>query len=117
MDESPLQAMYRELREEVGLTADDVEVIGATRDWCRYHLPERFQRKNVQPLCIGQKQRWFLLRLIGDETRIRFDRNDPAEFDSWKWVDHSLPAREVIFFKRKVYARVLREFRPILEQS
>ncbi len=116
VNESPLQAMYRELREEVGLQPDDVEVIGTTRDWCRYHLPERFQRKNVQPLCVGQKQRWFLLRLLAEESSICFDTTVPAEFDRWKWVDRKLPAREVIYFKRSVYAQVLREFRPYLER-
>ncbi len=114
-DESPREAMYRELREEVGLEPDDVEILATTRDWCRYRLPNRYLRKNVEPLCIGQKQRWFLLRLLASESSIRFDAAVPAEFDHWKWVDRRLLAREVIFFKRRVYARVLREFRPLLD--
>ena len=114
-DESPREAMYRELREEVGLEPDDVEILATTRDWCRYKLPNRYLRKNVEPLCIGQKQRWFLLRLLASESSIRFDAAVPAEFDHWRWVDRRLPAREVIFFKRRVYARVLREFRPLLD--
>ena len=61
--ESPEEAMYRELHEEVGLMEADVELLSITRDWLRYRLPDKFVRKNSLPFCIGQKQRWFLLRL------------------------------------------------------
>ena len=60
--------MYRELREEVGLEPDDVEILGVTRDWLRYRLPERFMRRDSTPLCIGQKQRWYLLLLRAPAT-------------------------------------------------
>ncbi len=70
--ESVEQAMFRELHEEIGLTPRDVEVLGCTRDWLRYRLPEQFIRNNVHPLCIGQKQRWYLLRLTGSRGRAAF---------------------------------------------
>lgn len=113
-NESPLQAMYRELREEVGLEPDDVEIIATTSGWNKYHLPPRYQRKNAKPRCVGQKQRWFMLRLLADEDRISFEHNEPAEFDAFKWVDSTHPVEEVIFFKRDVYAEVLRELLPKL---
>ena len=116
-DESPIDAMYRELHEEVGLEPEDVELLASTRDWCRYTLPERFQRKNSKPLCVGQKQRWFMLRLLSGEERIRFDRADEPEFDHWEWVDFSVPVQQVIFFKRDVYAQVLDEFRAYVEAT
>ncbi len=53
--------MFRELHEEVGLEPSDVDVVGSTEGWLRYRLPERFIRREQTPLCIGQKQRWFLL--------------------------------------------------------
>ena len=112
--ESPEVAMYRELHEEVGLTEDDVAVLGATDDWLRYRLPNRFVRRNSQPLCIGQKQRWFMLRLVGGEDRLRFDRSDSPEFDRWRWVDFWHPVKEVIYFKRRVYAQALNELGPHL---
>ncbi|MEL6211377.1 MAG: RNA pyrophosphohydrolase [Pseudomonadota bacterium] len=112
--EAPLAAMYRELREEVGLAPEDVDIVAETRDWCRYTLPERYQRKNCEPLCIGQKQRWFMLRLVADEAQIRFDLNDEPEFDHWEWVDVSVPAQNVIYFKRDVYEQVLGELWPHL---
>lgn len=108
-DESAEQALYRELREEVGLEPGDVEMLAATRQWLRYRLPRRFVRRRSQPLCIGQKQRWFLLRMLGDEDRLRLDLTEEPEFDTWRWVDYWSPVREVIYFKRGVYARALEE--------
>ena len=108
-DESAEQALFRELREEIGLESDDVEVLAATRNWLRYRLPRRYVRRRSKPLCIGQKQRWFLLRMLGGEERLRFDLTTQPEFDSWRWVDYWSPVREVIYFKRNVYARALEE--------
>jgi putative (di)nucleoside polyphosphate hydrolase len=108
-DELPEQAVFRELREEVGLERDDVEMLASTRDWLRYRLPSQYVRRRSKPLCIGQKQRWFLLRMLGDEQRLRFDVTSRPEFDSWRWVDYWWPVREVIYFKRTVYARALAE--------
>lgn len=106
--ESAEQAMYRELREEVGLAPEDVAVAGVTRDWIRYRLPKKYQRPS-EPVCIGQKQRWFLLSLVGDPDKLSFDATDQPEFDRCKWVDYWTPVEEVIYFKRKVYIRALTE--------
>lgn len=112
--ETPEEAMFRELREEVGLEPADVEVLGSTRDWLRYRLPDRYVRRGVLPLCIGQKQRWFMLRLLADEARVRFDRGDKPEFDRVRWVHYWRPVNEVIYFKRRVYARALYELGPLV---
>jgi putative (di)nucleoside polyphosphate hydrolase len=103
------QAMYRELEEEVGLGKDDVEVLGVTRDWLRYRLPEKFIRRNSAQRCIGQKQRWFMLRLLTSEDNVRFDMRDKPEFDRIRWVNFWRPVNEVIYFKRQVYASALYE--------
>ena len=108
-DEDPEAAMFRELEEEVGLNDRDVEVLGVTRDWLRYRLPDKFIRKHSKPLCIGQKQRWFLLRLVTSADKVRFDLCDEPEFDRIRWVDFWRPVNEVIYFKRRVYARALHE--------
>jgi len=107
--ESAEEALYRELREEVGLEPGDVEMLASTRSWLRYRLPRRYVRRRSRPVCIGQKQRWFLLRMLGGEERLRFDLTPQPEFDSWRWVDYWSPVREVIYFKRNVYARALDE--------
>lgn len=110
--EDPLDAMFRELHEEVGLDAADVEVLGVTRDWLRYRLPDKFIRRNSRPLCIGQKQRWFMLRLVASDDKVRFDRSEKPEFDRIRWVHFWRPVNEVIYFKRRVYARALHELGP-----
>jgi putative (di)nucleoside polyphosphate hydrolase len=108
-NESPEQALYRELQEEIGLERDDVEMLASTRNWLRYRLPRQYVRRNTDPPCIGQKQRWFLLRLISSEDRVHFDATKEPEFESSRWVDYWTPVREVIYFKRAVYARALDE--------
>jgi len=110
--ESPEEAMYRELHEEVGLRADDVEVLGATCNWLRYRLPDKFVRHGSKPLCIGQKQRWFILRLRGQESRLQLDTSETPEFDRWRWVEFWRPVHEVIYFKRRVYVRALHDLGP-----
>ena len=107
-NESAEQAMYRELREEVGLAPDDVGVVGVTREWIRYRLPRKYVRKQG-PLCIGQKQRWFLLMLQAAPAKLCFDSTDAPEFDRCRWVDYWKPVEEVIYFQRKVYIRALTE--------
>lgn len=112
--ESVEEAMYRELGEEVGLTKDDVAVLGVTEEWLRYRLPKKYLRHHSKPLCIGQKQRWFALRLQCPEDRVCLDSSDTPEFDRWRWVDFWRPVNEVIYFKRRVYARALHELGPYL---
>lgn len=112
LGETVEEAMYRELEEEVGLESHDVEILGVTREWLKYQLPEQFIRKNSEPLCIGQKQRWFMLKLAGVEERISVDKSHTPEFDRWRWVDFWRPVNEVIYFKRRVYARALYELGP-----
>lgn len=107
--ETPEEALFRELEEEVGLGRQDVELIGCTRDWLRYRLPRRYIRRNCEPVCVGQKQKWFLLRLAVDESTVCLDASVRPEFDRWQWVDYWHPVKEVVFFKRTVYARALTE--------
>ena len=103
------QALFRELHEEIGLQRADVQIIGCTTDWLHYRLPTRLVRRNRQPLCIGQKQRWFLLRLARSDADFHFDQTPQPEFDQWRWSDFWEPLREVVDFKRTVYERMLHE--------
>jgi putative (di)nucleoside polyphosphate hydrolase len=107
--ESLEQAVYRELDEEIGVEQADVELIGQTGHWLRYRLPARYVRRNQQPVCIGQKQRWFLLRLRTADVAFDFGHTSEPEFDQWRWAPYWEPVKEVIYFKRPVYARALTE--------
>lgn len=107
-------SLFRELYEELGLTRACVDVLGSTRQWLKYDLPSRFIRRDSEPVCIGQKQIWFLLKLTASEELVRFDAHNKPEFDDWKWVNYWRPQREVIFFKRRVYRQALCELAPLL---
>lgn len=112
--ETAEQAMYRELFEEVGLTKKDVWLLSSTRNWLRYKLPKRLVRWDTKPVCIGQKQRWFLLQLMCDESKVNMQTSGNPEFDDWRWVSYWYPVRQVVSFKRDVYRRVMKEFAPVV---
>ena len=113
-EENPREAMYRELHEEVGLLPEDVEILAETKRWLYYYLPKHLIRKNSHPLCIGQKQKWFLLRLRAEESKFCFNKTPTPEFDSYRWVTYWYPLKQVVFFKRKLYQRALREFASVV---
>lgn len=113
-DETPAEAMYRELAEEVGLHAEHVELMGATRGWLRYRLPRQFIRRKSHPVCIGQKQVWFMLRMLCADQDVCLDQTENPEFDRWRWVDYWHPLNEVVAFKRNVYKKALRELAPLV---
>lgn len=141
--ESVEQALYRELHEEIGLSRSHVEVLGRTRDWLRYDIPDEFRRRSARrepkahegasaessgasarldvdadrrraAVFRGQKQTWFLLRLIGREQDVRLDLAERPEFDSWRWIDYWSAVDEIIGFKRDVYRQALAELEPLL---
>lgn len=113
-EESPVDAMYRELKEEIGLHAEDVKVLSTTRRWLRYRLPKRLVRHYSKPICIGQKQKWFLLQLVNKEAKIDLSVTDTPEFDSWAWVSYWYPLTQVVAFKRRVYSLAMKEFARIV---
>src|SRR5215472_6986548 len=83
--ESLEQALYRELEEEIGVDEASVALVGQTERWLRYRLPARYVRRHQQPVCIGQKQRWFLLRLMREDAVFDFTRTREPEFDQFRW--------------------------------
>ncbi|WP_396588307.1 RNA pyrophosphohydrolase [Bermanella sp. R86510] len=112
--ESVEAAMYRELREEIGLLPEDVHILGCTKGWLRYRLPKRMVRYKNKPICVGQKQKWFLLQLTSSDDRISFEHGVKPEFDGWRWVSYWYPLGQVVPFKRDVYRRAMRELAPKL---
>ena len=107
--ETPDEALYRELHEEVGLLASDVEIVAKTKGWLRYRLPKKMIRHNSLPLCVGQKQKWYLLRMHSEDSMVSMNTSTNPEFDQWQWVSYWYPLGQVVSFKREVYRRAMKE--------
>ena len=105
--ETAKDAVFRELYEEIGLTGKSVRVISNTKGWLRYRLPNSRFASKKKPRFIGQKQKWYLLQLLEDESVIDLNATEKPEFDEWRWVSYYYPIREVIDFKQTVYRLAL----------
>lgn len=112
--ESPVQAMFRELHEEVGLKPEHVRILGRTRNWLRYNVPDNFVRRESRGYYKGQKQIWFLLRLVGKDSDVSLRATNHPEFDAWRWNRYWVPLDAVIEFKREVYLQALNELSKII---
>lgn len=111
--ETAEEAVYRELFEEVGLLPQNVQLVGRTRDWLHYDVPGNLRSQHAS--FKGQKQLWFLMKLLSSDDLIKLDQSDTPEFDQWKWVDYWLPVKRVVFFKRTVYKTALKELEPLIK--
>jgi putative (di)nucleoside polyphosphate hydrolase len=107
--ETPEQAMFRELFEEVGLRPEHVKILARTRGWLRYDVPKHWIKREWRNTYRGQKQIWFLLRLVGRDSDVCLRASNHPEFDAWRWSDYWVPLDAVIEFKRKVYQLALLE--------
>ncbi len=107
--ETPEQAMYRELHEEVGLQPCHVQILGRTREWMRYEVPQNWVKREYRGSYKGQKQIWFLLRLVGRDCDVSLRASDHPEFDAWRWNKYWIEMESVIEFKRGVYRLALNE--------
>ncbi len=114
--ESTLEAVYREMEEELGLKPKHVELLGSTKNWLTYDIPERYVRVQNRRKLKGQKQKWFMFKFVGEESDFCLDCSTHPEFDDWKWVNYWTPADRVISFKRDVYRKALRELEPFIDQ-
>ena len=112
--ETPEQAMYRELHEETGLKAEHVRILGRTREWLRYDVPHEWIRREIRGSYRGQKQIWFLLRLVGRDCDVQLRASERPEFDAWRWHAYWIPLESVIEFKREVYNLALNELSHLL---
>jgi len=104
------QALFRELHEEIGLGENEVEIITHTQHPLKYRLPGHLIRHHLEPLVIGQKQIWYLLKMRSSDVSIHLDATDSPEFNAWRWVDYWYPLSQVVEFKYPVYEAALKEF-------
>lgn len=107
-DEDPAQAIFRELKEEIG--TDKASILAEHPDWLTYDLPPALIGKAFGGRYRGQRQRWFALRFEGADHDIRLDLDPHPEFDAWRWAPMSeLPAMAV-GFKRPIYEALAQSF-------
>lgn len=111
--EKPHEAVYREMREEVGLHPQDVRFIASTRKWYKYDLPDTARKKRS---IRGQRQKWFLFLLVSPDDHINLTADKFQEFSGYQWMDLDAILDTVIPFKRAVYQAVIDEFRPYIER-
>jgi putative (di)nucleoside polyphosphate hydrolase len=99
------QCMYRELNEELGLLPEHVKIIAKTDDWLYYNVPGSWSKLNSNYK--GQKQIWYLLRLVGHDHHINLRQHSEQEFDAWRWISYWEPVELVVKFKQDVYQKAL----------
>ena len=108
--ESSLDAMYRELKEETSIGRNEVNLIESLEKWTKYTLPANFRMGS----CLGydgQKQQWFLLKFIGESSKINSFNPISREFSSFKWEDIKKAITQIIAFKKRVYEDVYYAFK------
>lgn len=118
LGESATEAVFRELQEEIGLQASDVCLLGSTEKWLKYDVPylsKASSSDNCARPFRGQKQRWFLFRLLAEEFCVRLDTSATPEFDQWRWVEYWQPLQHIVAFKKLVYQQALTELAPLLQ--
>jgi putative (di)nucleoside polyphosphate hydrolase len=106
--ESPREAVFRELKEEIG--TDNADILAETKDWLYYDLPADLIGKAWDGKWRGQRQKWFVMRFKGSDADVNLETEHP-EFSAWKWVKVADLASLVVSFKRNVYLSLLAEFR------
>ena len=105
-------AALRELYEEVGIEENKVKLIKESEHWYKYDLPKKYKRNNfLWEDFRGQKQKWFLFKLI-EKAEIDLNNENNPEFDEFNWVDYWKPLDEIVDFKREIYEKVLTELEP-----
>jgi len=111
--ESPRVAALRELFEETGIDAAQVSIEAETADWIDYDLPDHLIGKLWGGKYRGQRQKWVLMRFLGDDDLVNIQTAQP-EFSEWRWIKADEMIDSIVPFKRALYQTVLAEFRPLL---
>ena len=113
-DEDLQTAALRELHEETGISDNKVDQVAEIEEWITYDLPTNLIPQLWNGKYRGQKQKWFLMKFLGDDADIDIETQHP-EFSSWKWIAPEELPQTIVSFKRDVYVRVLDEFQSFIK--
>ena len=114
-NENPEEAVWREMMEEIG--TNKAELIKISNQWINYDIPmETLKTLPWGKKYIGQTQKWFAFKFIGEDSDINVGTANP-EFSEWKWTKIELIVDEIVPFKRNVYSTILKEFKDIFNNK
>ena len=103
LNETPFNAMKRELEEETSITK--IKVLKEISYWLEYELPPNLLGKIWKGRFRGQKQKWFIVKFVGIDSEINLNTKYP-EFIEWKWIDYNLLPEVIVDFKKEVYKKL-----------
>tara|TARA_B100000035_G_scaffold298604_1_gene292541 strand:+ start:455 stop:931 length:477 start_codon:yes stop_codon:yes gene_type:complete len=106
-----LSAAYRELEEETSIK--NVKLIKEIEGTMTYELPDHLLGIIWKGKFKGQKQKWFLMRFLGNDNEINIKTHNP-EFLDWKWIELDMLTKIVVDFKLQVYKELKEKIRPIV---
>ena len=101
-------AMKRELNEETGI--QNIKILNEIDGWFEYELPNYLLGKIWRGKFRGQKQKWFIVKFLGNDEEINLEKDKP-EFIEWKWLDIENLPNVIVDFKKKVYEKLLPKIR------
>ncbi|MAJ24047.1 MAG: RNA pyrophosphohydrolase [Rickettsiales bacterium] len=101
-------AAKRELYEETGVKS--AEIIGISKNWYYYNLPEALRKKLWGGKFVGQKQKWFLFNFMGQDKDINLQADKKPEFHNWNWFEPLHITEHIVSFKKEIYRKILQEF-------
>ena len=105
-NETPFNAMKRELAEETSITK--IKVLKEIESWLEYELPPNLLGKIWKGKYRGQKQKWFVMRFMGKSNEINVKTKN-AEFFDWKWIEISKLPGVAVHFKADIYKKIKKQ--------
>jgi putative (di)nucleoside polyphosphate hydrolase len=111
--EEPWLAALRELREEIGTA--NAEILAESTAWLDYDLPEDLVEKLWKGRFRGQRQKWYAMLFLGDDSEVNLETEHP-EFNRWRWAELDEVPEAIVPFKRGLYDGIVAEFRPVVER-
>ena len=111
--EIPSIAALREMEEEVGIKKNKVDLLTESKDWYYYSIPSDLAKTLWKGKYKGQRQKWFLYKFKGTDKDINIHTEHP-EFSNYKWVTKDFLVPNIVPFKKKIYEKLLLEFKDYL---